>query len=517
MSASRQAPVRTVLVGVLATFVLLGASAVATSAAPADGSWFGAHVNPRGGLDQYQSIVAFESDLGRQLAVVNRFHPWHHRSFRMEARHIADGRIPMISWRGTDDDPDGERAAKIARGEYDSHIAAAADAVEALGGRVLIRWNWEMDQPPGARQYIGEPSEFVAAWRRIHGIFRARGATNAQFVWAPRAASFNKGAGPTFYPGDEYVDWIGGSAVPIHSWRDFETIYGEFYSWAASRDKPVLIWAGVRENPDDPDWKATWLSDAHRRIVEEMPAVKAFVYYHALAPSGYAYWADTSPKAFDAIKRIAFDPHFNGGSTTDDVLVACPFGDVGGHGFHDVLPSSTHAYGVACVAGHGIAAGKTKTTYHPNETVRRDQMATFIAKLLEVAGVEVPWDAEPAFRDVADGNPHRRAINALAELAIVRGRPDGTYDPHVSVSRAQMASYLHAAYAAYGGSRPHSERHAFHDVPLDHPHAPAINTMAEMGVVKGYTEDLYGPSLPVRRDQMASFITGLAGFMDGSD
>lgn len=288
--------------------------AVAVAAlAPPRGALFGAHANLRNGQSQYESIVAFERSIGRRLDVTNKFHGWSNHVYKDEAAHLKAGRVPLISWRATDDRPDPNRADRISAGTYDATIVATADAIKALGGPVLLRWNWEMDQEPGERQYIGGPASFIRAWRHIHTVFQRRGATNAKFVWAPRANSFNKGRGQLFYPGPQYVDWIGGSTVPRHSWRDFSVIYAGFYKWGAAQGKPLLAWAGVREKPGDPGWKQRWIDGAHTTIERDMPALKALVYYHALSPLGYRYWADTSPRALAAFKAMGCDPYFDAG------------------------------------------------------------------------------------------------------------------------------------------------------------------------------------------------------------
>jgi beta-mannanase len=123
-----------------------------------------------------------------------------------------------------------------------------ADAVKALCGGLLIRYNWEMDQPPGARQHLGSPTGFVRAWRHIVSILRSRGATNAAFVWAPRAAAWKQNVATSFYPGNRYVDWIGASAVPTGSWSSFSTLVTPFYTWAKAQNRPRLVWGGVRED-----------------------------------------------------------------------------------------------------------------------------------------------------------------------------------------------------------------------------------------------------------------------------
>ncbi len=287
--------------------------------APKVGTHFGAFVSKRGAGDQYDSTVRFEQSLGRQLAIINRFHTFSSgvsSSFHFDRQYIADGRIVMMSWRATDNPngtsgtTDSNRAKKIVAGQFDSQIRAMAQGVKGLNAKVLIRFNWEMDQSPGSAQYIGTPAEFIAAWRYVHDFFEREGATNAVWVWAPRAASFNKGEGQKFYPGDAYVDWIGASAVPINSWRDPVTIYGDWYNWASQRGKPMLLWVGLRENPSSSQWKAGFLNELNSLITGPWSQVKATVYYHSNSPKGYDYWADTSTASWNAFRAMACDPHF---------------------------------------------------------------------------------------------------------------------------------------------------------------------------------------------------------------
>ncbi len=296
----------------LACALLAGSAGQAGARArvPKKGAWFGAYVQATGGHDQYHSILSFEREIGRRLRVVNKYHGFSDHNYGVESQLVHTGRIPMISWRATDSGTDGSRASKIAGGQYDSLIRTTALAMKALKGRVLLRFNWEMDQDPGQRQYIGSPSEFIRAWRHVHHIFRSVGAHNVQFVWAPRAGSFKSGDGQSFWPGARYVDWIGGSAVPTGNWASFHDIFSDYYAWASGKHKPLLVWAGIMEHPGQSAWKANWISGASKVIRSAMPRVKAFVYYHALSPLGHRYYVDTSPQALRAYKAMAHQNWF---------------------------------------------------------------------------------------------------------------------------------------------------------------------------------------------------------------
>jgi hypothetical protein len=407
----------TLLLGLLpagSTGANAGGGSTSTSArtAPASGVLFGAYVNDRAGLSQLGTVQQLESMLGRKLAIVNKYHPFSSTSFGYERDVLAGGRVPMVSWRGTDEAPDANRAAKIARGDFDAAIARTADALAALRGRVLVRWNWEMDQDPGDRQFIGSPSEFIAAWRRIVGIFRDRGAANVEFVWAPRAGSFSKGEGQAYFPGDAWVDWIGGSAVPVSNYEAFGSLFADFYAWASARSKPILIWTGVRERSGDPLWKADWFDGAHRVIAGRMPLVRAFVYYHAKTPLGHAYWADTTARAFAAFDRMGDDPWFRavpGGSDTPTPSPSpspSPSGDPGpppgavlfADGFEGGdLSAWTDGGGGLAVQGAVVQEG----AWAARQTATGGGAATWARKLLETSQPALRIDVR--FRIVTPG------------------------------------------------------------------------------------------------------------------
>lgn len=113
--------------------------------------------------------------------------------------------------------------------------------------------------------------------------------------------------------------------------------------------------------------------------------------------------------------------------------------------FLDVDPRSLHAGAINALVDAGIAQGCAPERYCPDDAVNRAQMATFLARALQLAprtGVE--------FVDVLPTSPHFGAINAVAEEAITAGC-DGTgarYCPGASVHRDQMASFLARAFPA---------------------------------------------------------------------
>jgi hypothetical protein len=173
-------------------------------------------------------------------------------------------------------------------------------------------------------------------------------------------------------------------------------------------------------------------------------------------------------------------------------------------GFPDVPGTPPHGGNIGCVAGFGIAEGLANGTYGPLGDVRRDQMASFIARMLEVAGVDLPADPDASWPDVT-GGPHRLAIEQLTDLGIIQGRAGGGYGPLDEVTRAQMASFIVRSLELILERDLSAPPSTFTDI-AGSTHRANIDVAASLGIAEGRTATTFAPNADVRRDQMASFI-----------
>jgi hypothetical protein len=117
-------------------------------------------------------------------------------------------------------------------------------------------------------------------------LFRAAGATNAAFVWAPNVLDYFNSAGQrtrtsAWDPGDDAVDWIGLDAYPQSAPSDvlLNGIDGmnAIASFAASRAKPLML-AERASNSPHPDTAAP--TDLVLDWAQQHPStVKALVYF----------------------------------------------------------------------------------------------------------------------------------------------------------------------------------------------------------------------------------------------
>lgn len=182
----------------------------------------------------------------------------------------------------------------------------------------------------------------------------------------------------------------------------------------------------------------------------------------------------------------------------------CPDDRVPSAGFSDVRSSDVHGPSVYCVVWWGVANGTSATTYDQSAPVSRAQMASFIARLLDVSGRPLAEPTDDHFSD-DDADTHHANINRLAEAGIVGGLGAGRYGPGQAVSRAQMASFLMRAYQFRTDETLQPAPDRFGD-DNGNVHETNIDKAAEAGFTGGMAPGVYGPSAVVSRGQMASFL-----------
>jgi hypothetical protein len=142
-------------------------------------------------------------------------------------------------------DPTNISLAAIAVGQYDSYLTTFAEAVRAYRHPVILSFGHEMNggwYSWGYRQT--SPAVFVAAWRHIVTLFRARGARNVTWLWAINIIHGQHkvpSPGP-WWPGGSYVTWVGIDGYYYNSSTTFATLFGPTIAAVrAFTREPILI------------------------------------------------------------------------------------------------------------------------------------------------------------------------------------------------------------------------------------------------------------------------------------
>jgi subtilisin family serine protease len=201
--------------------------------------------------------------------------------------------------------------------------------------------------------------------------------------------------------------------------------------------------------------------------------------------------------------------------TVRGIGTACPPGQVPPAGFGDV-GDTLHAQAIDCVAWWGLASGATATSFDPRGTVTRAQMASFLARLVDASEVRLQEAPPDAFTD-DDGSIHEHRIDQLAAAGIIRGRTPGIYAPGAPVTRAEMATFLARTHDLIATERLRVSADRFSD-DQGSVHEPSIDSVSAVGVAAGTTTTTFQPGVPVRREQMATFLARLLDLLvDGGE
>ena len=248
-------------------------------------------------------LIMFYRDLGR--------------GFPGEGCRIIDARgaTPILSlelwhWGGGRDR--GSTLPAILAGEYDKFFRSYARDARLYGKPVFLRFGFEMNGDWFS--WGNQPVEFVAAWQRAHRIFAEESAENVIWVWAPNFVSIPRENNPieSYYPGDEFVDWVGADGYNFgdnhdqwHHWESFAEVFDPILSTFSEHypSKPVMI-AEFGSSPGVGEAKAEWILDAYAEI-KQRPKIRAAVWFNLdKRREGEPNWKiDSDPGSLDAFNR----------------------------------------------------------------------------------------------------------------------------------------------------------------------------------------------------------------------
>jgi hypothetical protein len=278
------------------------------ASAPAKPLYWGATIGSHLTGDQapwdMNAVAQLEGEAGKSASMVQFFQPFANCNpgcsfYSFPTTPMDDirghGSIPVLSWSSQSipsnlNEPDFQLSDVIS-GRYDSYIAEFANEAREWGHPFFLRFNWEMNGSwfPWAEGVNGNGSgEYVAAWRHVHDIFTAAGATNVSWVWCPFV---DPGGSMTdlgsLYPGDGYVDWTGldgynwgtNPASP-RGWRTFDQLfrrtYDEIVDDVAPSKPMMLAEVGSSELGGS---KADWIRDALTRVPTEYQQIRALLWF----------------------------------------------------------------------------------------------------------------------------------------------------------------------------------------------------------------------------------------------
>lgn len=185
--------------------------------------------------------------------------------------------------------------------EDDEYVRAFAKSLKDYGHPVFLRYASEMDM--NGVPWHGDPAKYVEKFRLIAKVMR-RDAPNVAMVWSPNGVSALGVNVHDYYPGDDYVDWIGISAYhdayflgnPDSRLIDSDLFYTnkrvnpsdkvkKLYTAYAAR-KPMMIsetgfgWANRSPYLDESAWAAGTLKEIYGYLPLLYPRIKAVTLFN---------------------------------------------------------------------------------------------------------------------------------------------------------------------------------------------------------------------------------------------
>jgi hypothetical protein len=192
-----------------------------------------------GSPSEYAALAGFGQMAGRQPNLLGYFSGWAQPFGASLAETMRKhGVIPFVQI-----DPTDASIEAITDGTYDDYLRSYADSVRNFRHAVVIGFGHEMNAPWYSWGYKHVPAAtFVAAWRHIVTVFRDQGADNVTWLWTLQADEAGTGPVASWWPGAQYVTWIGIDGYYYRSSDTFASVFGQTIAQVrAFTSKPVLL------------------------------------------------------------------------------------------------------------------------------------------------------------------------------------------------------------------------------------------------------------------------------------
>ncbi len=184
--------------------------------------------------------------------------------------------------------------------------------------------------------------------------------------------------------------------------------------------------------------------------------------------------------------------------TTDPVITPKPWVNP----FADVTMNDWYYGAVKFASENGIMNGTSDAVFDPNGDITRSM---FVTVLHRIAGK--PAAAKGAFTDVESGSWYEAAVNWASANGIVNGTSATTFDPNATITREQMATilYRYANFKKYdltvGQTRLFADSADIADYAKD-----AMNWAADKGLITGSGDGTVTPKAYASRAQAAAML-----------
>ncbi|CAM4158749.1 S-layer homology domain-containing protein [Bacillus manliponensis] len=166
--------------------------------------------------------------------------------------------------------------------------------------------------------------------------------------------------------------------------------------------------------------------------------------------------------------------------------------------FSDVSVDHMFHDEIISLADLGVIAGFPDGSFQPEAPVTREQAAILIANALDL---DLENLDNPNFSDVSETHMFYKQIAAVQNNGIMNGYGGGKFGPSNTLTRAEVASILTRAY-----NLTEQKNTPFTDVPATEWFAGSVGALYTNEITSGTSETTFSPKGTVTRGQMAAFL-----------
>lgn len=275
---------------------------------PRHGAWRGSALAEGGGKSGESAVLAYVVfQDGYSMEYWLNYYKSNYPEFK---RAAAEGGVIELAWNFSPENTASVR--RVLDPASDAYINEALKAISQLNATVLLRVGAEMN----VWTQDCDPAVFREAYRKLSAA--ARQYPNIQTSWSPGDVGSRNYTWDDFWPGDEYVDWVGmssyrnngafysqGTAIPASYSLDYQNyIYNDAYygvgvysanplapikslvDFAAAHGKPVMIsecgsaYYDKTTGKDQTDFAVKTLTTFYSYVNMIYPQVKAVFYFN---------------------------------------------------------------------------------------------------------------------------------------------------------------------------------------------------------------------------------------------
>jgi len=254
------------------------------------------------GSSQESAMRALEHQVGRKFDTTHYRMPWDSdlvNKFTQWSAHT--GHTPILSWFAR---TKGGLVSwrDIAQGQHDAWITKQARSLRASGWHGYFCFHKEPEDE-------GNPTDWKAAYNRVHKIFHNVGVTKFRWVVALMASTYAAGEAGQWLP--RHYDLLGADGYNRYHcrntpWRPFNEIFSPARAFARSHKRSLyVVEAGCVEG--EPGRKADWFKGA-RATIKMWPEIVGFSYNNE--DTDCTYYVDSSSSALSSFRAMGRDAYF---------------------------------------------------------------------------------------------------------------------------------------------------------------------------------------------------------------